>query len=168
MATDTFVLFVNDLYFRRYSIRICEMWYLRFGNMTFRRDKITKGVIKSRRLMEAKGGWWRLIEDWYRLMKDWWRSKEVDFNWTSLVNWSDKFLAAQSSSKNSNLNCEETQKLKLWSSLKTQILMKLKKWWNPKNSNRDKNKKKLKLWWNSKNSNCHKIQKLKFWWNSKT
>ena len=53
--------------------------------------------------------------------------------------------------KLNNLNCDKTQKLKLWQNLKTQIPTKLK------NSNWEKNPK-LKLWPNSKDSNCDKTQ----------
>ena len=45
------------------------------------------------------------------------------------------FLPKKISPKNLNLNCDETQKLKLWWNSKTQIVMKLKK---------------LKFWFNSK------------------
>ena len=77
-----------------------------------------------------------------------------------------------------NTICDETQivmKIKLWWNSKMQIVMKLKKTWiftKPKQSNCDKTQMtKLKIW---QNSNCDKTQnlndkteKLKVWQNSK-
>ena len=60
-----------------------------------------------------------------------------------------------------NLNCDETQKLKLWWNSKTQILMKLK------NSNCDETKK-TQIVMKLKKSNCDETQQLKLRWNSKT
>ena len=67
-----------------------------------------------------------------------------------------------SKSVRKKLNCEETQKLKLWWSSTTPIVMKII------NSNCDKTRK-LKLGFKKfLNLNFDKIQKLKLWLNSKT
>ena len=84
--------------------------------------------------------------------------------------------------KLNTLNCDKTQKLKLWENSKTQIVTKLKTEIgtttkiSPKNSkfNCDETEKsncdetqKLKLWSNSETQIVIKFLKTKLWWNSK-